>query len=158
MIVRLFRFQLLIWMVKDCLISMFIQMEALVLEEQKLYELGKLFCHEMLVDVVEVNVGLNMFGLWLKEFWLIIMFGFLMWSIFEMVLKKCIGRICFTFGFVDILPLFRIFFPEKHSRSQEKLYEDIVCKTYVVHNSMVDVVALSAILKEVNVTKTMLQP
>ena len=75
-----------------------------------------------------------------------------------MVLKKCIGRICFTFGFVDILPLFRIFFPEKHSRSQEKLYEDIVCKTYVVHNSMVDVVALSAILKEVNVTKTMLQP
>ena len=68
MIVRLFRFQLLIWMVKDCLINMFIKMEALVLEEQKLYELGKLFCHGMLVDAVEVNVGLNMFGFWLKEF------------------------------------------------------------------------------------------
>ena len=61
-------------------------------------------------------------------------------------------------GFVDTLQLFRNLFPEKHSPSQEKLYEGIVCKTYVVHSSMEDVIALSTILKTVNVTKTVLQP
>ena len=29
---------------------------------------GKLFCYGKLVDAVEVNVGLNRFGLWLKNF------------------------------------------------------------------------------------------
>ena len=39
-------------------------------------------------------------------------------------------------------------FPEKDSHSQEKLYEDIVNKIYVAHNSVEDVIAMSAILKE----------
>ena len=30
---------------------------------------GKLFCHGKLIDGVEMNVGLNRFGLCLKEFW-----------------------------------------------------------------------------------------
>ena len=61
-------------------------------------------------------------------------------------------------GFVHTISLFRNLFPEKDSHSQEKLYKDIVCKTYVAHNSMEDVIALLANLKKVNVTKTMLQP
>ena len=71
MIVRLFRFQLLILLVWDCLISMLIGMVALILGQQKFASItkssGKLFCHGKLVDAVEVNVGLNRFGLWLKE-------------------------------------------------------------------------------------------
>ena len=51
-------------------------------------------------------------------------------------------------SFVNTIPLFRNLFPEKHSHSQEELYEDIVCKTYVAHNSMEDVTTLSAILKK----------
>ena len=51
-------------------------------------------------------------------------------------------------GFLNTLPLFRNLFPEKHSHSHEKLYEDIVSKTYVAHNSMEDTIALSAILKK----------
>ena len=64
---------------------------------------------------------------------------------------------CFCIeGFVVTLPLFRNLFPEKHSHVSEKLYEDIVCKTYVAHNSKDDVSTLLAILKKVNVTKTVL--
>ena len=50
--------------------------------------------------------------------------------------------------FDDTLPLFRNYFQKNHSHSQEKLYKDIVCKTYVAHNSMGNVIALSAILKK----------
>ena len=39
-----------------------------------------------------------------------------------------------------------------------KLYEDIVCKTYVDYNLMENVITLLAVLKKVNITKTMLQP
>ena len=47
MIMRLFRFQLLIFMVwMDCLISMFIRMEALLLGQQKLQVLQSCFVME----------------------------------------------------------------------------------------------------------------
>ena len=127
---------------------------------------GKLFCHGKLVDAVEVNVGLNRFGLWLKELsGRVVLVGHNVrafdvkqfwnnvkkWHLQDL-LCSCIE------SFVDTLPLFRNLSPDKHSHSQEKLYEDIACKTYVAHNLMEDVIALSAILKKVNVTKTMLQP
>ena len=51
-------------------------------------------------------------------------------------------------GFVDTLPLFRNLFPEKDSHSQEKLYVEIVCKTYVAYNLMEDVTSLSTILEK----------
>ena len=50
---------------------MFIQTEALVLGTKATGSAkwsGKLFCYGKLVDAVEVNVGLNRFGLWLKNF------------------------------------------------------------------------------------------
>ena len=117
---------------------------------------GKLFCHGKLVDAVEVNVGLNRFGLWLKELCgRVVLVGHNVrafdvkhfwnnvkkWHL-EDLFCSCIQ------GFVDTLPLFRNLFSEKHSHSQEKLYEDIVCKTYVAHNSVEDVIALSAIQKK----------
>ena len=70
---------------------------------------------------------------------------------------KDLFRSCIE-GFVDAFPLFRNLSPEKQSHSQEKIYENTVCKTYVAHNSIEDVIALSAILKKVNATKTILQP
>ena len=125
-----------------------------------------MFCHGKLVDAVEVNVGLNRFGLWLKELCIMVVLvghnvrAFDMKHFWNNVKKWHLENLfcsC-TEGFVDTLPLLRNLFPEKPSHSQEELCKDIVSKTYVAHNSMEDVIALSAILKKVNAAKVMLQP
>ena len=126
---------------------------------------GKLFCHGKLADAVEVNADLNSFGLRLKELCgrvVLVAHNVRAFDVkhFSNNLKKRhlkdLFHSCIE-GFVDALLLLRNLFSEKHLCWPEKLYEDIVCKTYVAYNSVEDVIALSAILKKVNVTKAILQ-
>ena len=53
--------------------------------------------------------------------------------------------------FQKITPIHKKITPihkENHPHSQGKLYEEIVCKTYIAHNSLEDVIALSTILQK----------
>ena len=78
-----------------------------------------------------------------------------MWSLFGIMLKNGISGICFALVLTSLLlhSHYLDFFPGKHSHSQETLYEDIVCQNYVARNSVKDVIALSTVLKRMNVTR-----
>ena len=39
-------------------------------------------------------------------------------------------------GFTDSLPAFRELLPERKSRSQENLVQDLLCKSYEAHNAL----------------------
>ncbi|CAH3159221.1 unnamed protein product, partial [Porites lobata] len=43
-------------------------------------------------------------------------------------------------GFTDSLPAFRELLPERKSRSQENLVQDLLCKSYEAHNALADLV------------------
>ena len=70
-IVRLFRFQLLILMVWYCLNRYVYSDGSISFGATKVTGItkssGKLFCHGKFVNVVEVNVILNRFGPWMKK-------------------------------------------------------------------------------------------
>ena len=69
-------------------------------QSKKFTGVTKLFCHGQLVDAVEVNVGLNRFGLRLKELCGMVVLGdhnvwaFDVKHFFDNVKKKDIWRIC----------------------------------------------------------------
>ena len=104
----------------------------------------KLICHRL-----GLNVGLNRFGLCLKEL-CVVLVGHNIWAFdvkhFWNNVKNNIWRISFALaGSVNPVSLFGNLFP----------FTKIA---YVAHKSMEDFIALSLILKEVNVTKTIIQP
>lgn len=113
---------------------------------------GKLFLQGRPVLTVDIKEGLSLFKNWLSTFEkgiILVGHNIKAFDVKHLLRHAKLNGLDFHFlaGFVDTLSLFKFFYPENSSHSQEALYRKIIGGTYDAHNSLSDVIALCTLLK-----------
>ena len=110
-----------------------------------------LFLHGKPVTSVDVEEGLSSFRNWLSSFGksiILVGHNIKAFDLKHLFRHSNVYGVEFPFlsGFVDTLTVFKSLYPGQPSYSQEKLFRAMIGTDYDAHNSLSDVIALTALL------------